>query len=444
MAKGSVRLLALGAVVALGAAACGGGSSGGSTSGGGNGSPSASAPGVTATTVTIGSHQPLTGPVAPGYSEIAPASNAYFKYVNAHGGINGRKIIYKYLDDGYDIAQPNATVTDVKKLVEQDHVFAIFEGLGTPTHQSVVQFLNQQKVPDLFVASGCLCWNNPSQYPETFGWQTDYTREGKILGDYVKKHFAGKKIAIFAQNDDFGTDGIKGFEKEIPASGIATVQRYVPALTPNIGPQVAALKRSGADIVVSFTVPGYTVALKLGAAQAGYNPQYVVSNVGADPITLSNIIGAATKGKVNGQQAIQGIISDYYLPSTAETSNSWMQLFKKIHDQYIPKLPFDGNVEYGMATAYTFAEALAAAGQNPTRASIVAAVENQHFAGPNLVPYAFSPTDHSGLTGMRMDVIKGLADKPLGTPMVTDDGSGPVTPYTTPQATAPADGIPTD
>src|SRR5206468_5995444 len=141
------------------AAACGGSSGGGGSA--------ASAPGITAHQILIGSHQPLTGPAAPGYSEIAPASNAYFQYVNAHGGIYGRKIKYTYLDDGYD---PSKTVSVVHQLVLQNNVYAIFNGLGTPTHLAVVKFLNSEKVPDVFVASGCDCWNNPSAYPQTFGW----------------------------------------------------------------------------------------------------------------------------------------------------------------------------------------------------------------------------------------------------------------------------------
>ena len=443
MTKASVRLLATGAVVALAVTACGSSSSGG---GGGNtntGANTASAPGVTATTVTIGSHQPLTGIAAPGYSEIAPASEAYFKWVNAHGGINGRTINFTYLDDGYD---PTKTVTDVKKLVLQDKVFAIFEGLGTPTHEQVVNFLNQQKVPDLFVASGCLCWNNPGTNPETFGWLPDYTREGKILGDYVKKNFAGKKIGIFAQGDDFGQNGIKGFEDEIPASDIASIQQYDPTNT-KITTQVEALQKAGAQVVVSFTVPAFTALFKLTALQLKFDPQLVVSSVGSDPITLAGLITEFAKQggtTLNGSDLIQGIVTDGYLPSPSDPSNSWIQLFKKIHDQYIPKLPFDGNVEYGMASAYTFAEALAAAGKNPTRASLVAAVEAQHFAGPNLTPYGYSAGDHSGMTGTQMGVIKGTSIQLSGTPLVTDDGSGAVTPYTTAEATAPANGVPTD
>jgi ABC-type branched-subunit amino acid transport system substrate-binding protein len=444
MTKAPARLLAIGAVVALAAAACGGSSSGGS--GGSSTSPSASAstantasaPGVTATSVLIGSHQPLTGVAAPGYDEIAPASDAYFKYINANGGINGRTITYKFLDDGYD---PAKTVTDVHQLVLQDKVFAIFNGLGTPTHQAVVPFLNQQKVPDLFVASGCLCWNNTASAPYTFGWQPDYTREGKILGQYVAQHFKGKKIGIFAQNDDFGTNGIAGLKDEIPASSIVSTQRYDPTNT-KITPQVEALQQAGAQVVISFSVPAFTALLQLTSLQLKFAPQLVVSNVGSDPKTLSGLLTSFSKGAAPGKQLIQGIITDGYLSTQADPSNSWIQLFKKIHNQYIPKLPFDGNVEYGMAAAYTFAQALQAAGQNPTRQGIVDAINNSHFLGPGLVPFGYSATSHSGYIGTQMGVIKGLAIKLLGTPLTTDDGNGPITPYTTPQVTAPANGIP--
>jgi ABC-type branched-subunit amino acid transport system substrate-binding protein len=442
MTRVSLRILSGGAVLALGLVACGSSSSGG---GGGGGAPkgggnTASAPGVTATTVTIGSHQPLTGVAAPGYSEISPASNAYFKYVNAHGGVNGRKIIYKVLDDGYN---PAKTVTDVHQLVLQDKVFAVFNGLGTPTHQQVVPFLNQQKVPDLFVASGCLCWNAPSTAPETFGWQTDYTIEGKILGQYISQKFKGQKIAIFAQGDDFGHNGVKGLQDEVPASQIATTQYYDPTNT-NVAPQVQKLQQSGAKIVVSFSVPAFTALLQLTSLQLQYQPQLVVSNVGSDPKTLAGLLTSFSKGKAPGPKLVQGIITDGYLSTPADPSNSWIQLFQKIHDTYIPKLPFDGNVEYGMAAAYTFVQALKAAGQNPTRDSIVKAIESSHFSGPGLVPFGFSGSSHAGYTGAQIGIIKGTAIKLLGTPMTTDDGTGAITPYTTAQPQAPASGIPSN
>jgi ABC-type branched-subunit amino acid transport system substrate-binding protein len=452
MTKAPLKLLATGAVVALAVAACSSSSSGGG--GGASTTPStsttastantASDTGITATNVLIGSHQPLTGAAAPGYSEIAPASKAFFDYINANGGINGRTITYKYLNDAYDLAPPLSTTSVVHQLVEQDHVFGIFNGLGTPTHESVVPFLNAQKVPDLFVASGCTCWNAPTTAPETFGWQPDYTVEGKILGQYIAQNYKGLKIGIFAQNDDFGTDGIKGLEDEIPASSVVSTQRYDPTAPPAaVTPLVAKLQSAGAEVVVSFSVPAFTALLQLDSLGLKFAPKHlVVSNVGSDPITLSGLLTSFSKGAAPGKTLVQGIVTDTYLPSAADPSNSWIQLFKKIHKQYIPKLPFDGNVEYGMAAAYTFAEALAAAGQNPTRASIVAAVENSHFTGPGLVPFGYSSTSHSGYTGVQMATIKGLNVVPMGTPFTTDDGSGPITAYTTPPATAPPNGIP--
>jgi ABC-type branched-subunit amino acid transport system substrate-binding protein len=436
MRTSHIRLLAGGAVLALAAAGCGGGSSGGGSGGGG-----ASAPGVTKTAITIGSTQPLTGVAAPGYSEIAPAAKAYFDFINSNGGINGRNIIYKYVDDGYD---PSKTVTQTKKLILTDKVFAIFNALGTPTHEQVVDFLNQQKVPDLFVASGCLCWDDKAKHPYTFGWQTDYTVEGKILGDYIKKNFAGKKIAYFYQNDDFGQDGVKGLDMEIPSSQVVTKQAYQVGNI-DIKSQAQKLAASKADLVVSFSVPAYTALLKLNTLKLGYNPKLAVSNVGSDPITLSGLLEAFAKqggAKVNGNQLTQGIITDAYISSPADPSNSWIQLFKQIHDKYISNLPFDGNVLYGMAVAYTFAEALKAAGSNPTRDGIVKAVEQGLPQGPGTVPFRFSGTSHAGFTGAQIGVISGDTIKLTGSPMTTDDGSGAITVSNATQPTAPSNGIP--
>src|SRR5689334_19558223 len=348
---------AVATVAAFTVAACSSGSGSSPSSGSGSSSSSAaltaSAPGITPTQITIGSHQPLTGPAAPGYSEIAPASAAYFAYVNAHGGVNGRKIVYKYLNDAYN---PTTTASVVRQLVLQDNVYAVFDGLGTPTHLAAESFLNAQKVPDVFVASGCECWNDPPKSPQTFGWQLDYVREGKILGQYVKQHFAGKKVGFFYQNDEFGQDGVKGLLDELPASMVVSKQTYDPTNT-NIGSAVAALRASGAQVVVSYSIPAFTALLKLNALKLGYNPTLVVSDVGSDPITLSGLLESFAKqggSKVNGSELINGIISDGYLPSLGSTSNSWIALFKKIHDQYDAKAPFDGNVLYGEAVGYTF------------------------------------------------------------------------------------------
>ena len=433
---------AVGAVaVAMVVAACGSNGKGGSGSSGSSGALTASAPGITASSITIGSHQPLTGVAAPGYDEIAPASNAYFKYVNAHGGVYGRKIVYKYLNDQYN---PSMTSTVVHQLVLQDQVYAIFDGLGTPTHLAVASYLNAQHVPDVFVASGCECWNDPSKLPGTFGWQIDYVREGKILGQYVKQHFAGKKIGYFYQNDEFGQDGVKGLDYEIPHSMVVSKQSYDPANV-NIGAQVAALKAAGAQVVVSFSVPAFTALLKLYSLKLGYSPMLVVSDVGSDPITLAGLLEAfAKKGgaKVSGNALTQGIITDGYLPSLG-SSGSWISLFKKIHDTYLPKLPFDGNVLFGEAVAYTFVQAMFKAGRNPTRADLISAINRGLPQGPSVAPYAYSASDHNGITGAYLGVIKNGVLVPQGHVLVTDDtAAGAVSPYMTAQPPAPASGIP--
>lgn len=426
-------LIAAAAALALLAAGCGG-SSGGSSG--------ASAPGITKTQILIGSHQPLTGPAAPGYSEISTASNAYFQYVNAHGGVYGRKIKYTFLDDGYD---PSKTVSDIHQLVLQDNVFAIFDGLGTPTHLSVVKFLNSSKVPDVFVASGCNCWNNPSAYPNTYGWQLDYIREGKILGAYIKQHFPGKKIGYFFQNDEFGLDGVKGLDYEIPKADVVSRQSYVPTNV-NIGPQVAALKAAGAQVVVSFSIPAFTALLRLTSLKLGYNPQLVVSNVGSDPITLSGLLEAFAKqsGKtVSGNALTQGIITDGYLPSLGDTGNSWIALFKKVHDTYDAKAPFDGNVLYGEAVAYTFVQAMMKAGKNPTRQDLLNAINGGLPQGPAIAPYGYSASSHSGVTGAYIGMINNGVLVQQGPVYTTDPSAGgAVTTYTGTQQTAPASGLP--
>jgi ABC-type branched-subunit amino acid transport system substrate-binding protein len=432
-------------VLSLTAAACSSStsSSGGKPGGGGGGKTplTASAPGITATQITIGSHQPLTGIAAPGYDEIAPASNAYFQYVNAHGGVYGRKIVYKFLNDQYN---PSITSTVVHQLILQDNVYAIFNGLGTPTHLAVAPFINSEKVPDVFVASGCECWNASSTLPDTFGWQLDYVREGKILGNYIKEHFKGKKVGVFYQDDEFGQDGLKGLTYEVPKSQIVSKQNYDPTNV-KIGPQIAALKAAGAQVVVSFTVPAFTAIMKLTMLGLKYSPQLVVSDVGSDPITLAGLLATFAKNKTAGfgNALTQGIITDGYLPSTGETSNSWIQLFSKIHQQYLPKLPLDGNVLYGLSVGYTFVQAMFKAGRNPTRQDLIDAINGGIPQGVSVAPYAYSSTDHNGITGAYMAVIKNGALAPMGGVLVTDDTpTGAITPDSTPQPDAPASGIP--
>ncbi|HUB74503.1 MAG TPA: ABC transporter substrate-binding protein [Solirubrobacteraceae bacterium] len=415
-------------MAALAVAGCG-------SSGGG-----ASAPGVTATSITFGTHQPLTGPAAPGYSEIAPASQAYFDYVNAHGGVYGRKIHLIIKNDEYN---PTNTVSVVHELVLKDDVFGIFEGLGTPTHTKVVGFLNSSKVPDMFVASGCPCWDKGAEQPYTFGWQPNYTIEGKVLGQYLKQHFAGKKVGVFYQDDDFGNGGLAGIRDELPASQIVSTQSYQPGTT-NVAPEISAIKSSGAEVLVDFTVPIYTALGQLTSYTLGYKPQLVVSNVGIDPTTVGGLLKTYSKGKA-GTELIEGAITDGYIPASSDTSNPWIALFRKVKDEYDKGAPFDGNVEYGMATAYTLVQALELAGKELTREKLVDVVEEKghELTGPGLVPFRYSKSEHGGYAGVEMGQVRGGKIVLFGGPMVTEPTAGsPITPYTGTQPSPPSGGVP--
>jgi len=430
------RATAIGAVALSGSlllAACGTSSTSTSTTN------TASAPGITATTITIGSTQPLSGPAAPGYSEIAPASTAYFGYVNAHGGVYGRTISYTFLDDGYN---PTRTASDTRQLVLQDSVFAMFSALGTPTHLAVVDYLNSEHVPDLFVSSGCNCWNDIPHYPNTFGFQPDYTIEGKILGQYINQNLSGKKVGYFYQNDEYGLDGVKGLDQQISSSSVVSRQNYVPTNV-NVGPQIAALQAAGAQVVVSYSIPAFTTLALLTSATLGYHPIWVVSNVGSDIPTLTGLLHVFSKG-VAGPALLGGMVTDAYLPLVTDLSNPWIALFKGIHDQYISNLPWDGNVLYGMVQAYTMVQVLKAAGRNPTRASIVQTIENTKLTGgPGLVPFGYSSSSHLGYLGVQVAVIGagGSSASVVGS-IYTSTDSGGIMAYSGTPSSPPEGGIP--
>jgi branched-chain amino acid transport system substrate-binding protein len=414
------HVLAAALALAVTAAGCGGSSG------------SAATPGVTADRVLVGTHHPLTGPAAPGYSKITVATKAYFSWVNDHGGVHGRKIEYRVLDDGYN---PATTQQVVRRLVLSDRVFAVLNGLGTPTHTGVLDFLATNKVPDLFVASGSRSWNQPAKYPTTFGFNPDYTIEGKILATYVRQSLPGRRVCFFGQSDDFGRDAYAGVTQVLGAGAVAARQGYVPTNT-DVAPQLSALKAAGCQVVVAATVPGFT-ALTLGtAARLGFRPQWVVSNVGGDATTLAARLGA------RGPALLDGMVSAGYLPTVDDPANPWTSSFRTIAAKYAPDLQFDGHVIYGMAVGYLFVQALQAAGRDLTREGILAAVEKGGFTGPGLVPLRFAKNDHSGYGGLQILRVSGGRQTYTGPVYVTDDGSGPVRPYADGAATPPPDTIP--
>jgi branched-chain amino acid transport system substrate-binding protein len=414
------------AATLLAASAC-------SNSGGGGTTPAVNTPGVTDSEILLAVHSPQSGPVAAGYSKIAQAEKAYFDYVNSLGGINGRKITLKILDDAYNPATTNQVI---RKAVLEDKVFAILNGLGTGPHNAVVDFLNQNKVPDLFVASGATAWNDPDKHPYTFAYQTDYTTEGKIIGNYVKNNYAGKKVCSFAQDDDFGRDSLAGVEKGLGAA-VAVKQTYVTTNT-NVAPAIQALQAGGCEVVALATVPGFT-ALAIGnMAKLAFKPVVIGSGVGGDYNTVAASL-AANKGLLS----TYGYMSAGYLFGVRDTTNPWHVLYTKVNKDFNANATFDNNIIYGMSVAFLFVQALVKNGKDLTRDSIIATIEKGGFTGPGIAPLTYGKGNHQGYSGVRLTRVTNDIQDYFGPVYQTDKKDAAVTEYTSPPSAPPANGIPT-
>jgi len=381
---------------------------------GSNGAGAAGAtPGVTAKTITIGATVPLSG-LAAGYAEVSAAAAAVFSYVNSKGGVNGRKINYIRKDDCYNIDAAGCTanvgatptLTQTQTLVTQNNVFAEVGSLGTAAQDSVLAYLNQNKVPDLFVNSGSSDWNQPKKYPALFGYQPSYRAESKIFAAWIKQHKPGATVGTIGQGDDFGANGLAG----LLAGGlsIASANRltYNPAnllnptaLQAELVQDLTVLKTNNVSVVVLDSIPPITQGILEIAHQLSFTPQWVISTVGSDPLSV------ATPLEV-------GSITMTFFPSTATTSNTWNAWLKKVilaapHDttnfpNYFTGANagvLDANMQYGAGYAVAFCEALKSLGKNVTRAGFLKAMTTVKFSIPSLVPLSYTKGQHQGLQG---------------------------------------------
>jgi branched-chain amino acid transport system substrate-binding protein len=407
--------------------------------GGGFGGAAAAEVGVTETSVKVGAHFPLTGVAAPGYSEIPTGTKAYFDFVNAAGGVHGRQIEYVFRDDAYN---PTQTSQVVNELVLQDQVFALMGGLGTPTHSAVLDYLNSEGVPDLFVSSGSLLWDQPAQNPMTFGWQPDYEVEAKIIGQYVAQNFPQARVGLFLQDDDLGRDAEIGARRYLEGQ-IVAAERYTPGNT-DVAPQIAALQAAGADLVIGFNVPSYTALSQLQSLRLNYTPQWIYSNIGSDPALVGSLLARFSEGQVTDAGLLEGVLTTEYLPGVDTPENPWTQLFRRVWDAHGGEGELTNYRIYGMAEAYTFVQALQAAGPDPTREGIVEAVEGAGatFEGPWVAPFRYSAERHAGIAGVEVTRITGGTTESLTPVLVTDNGDAPITEATGEPAPPPANGIP--
>lgn len=380
--------------------------------------------GITDSAISIGTHQPLTGVAAPGYSEINTGMKAYFDHVNEAGGIHGREIDLTVKDDAYN---PTNSSKVVDELVLQDEVFAIVGGLGTPTHSAVVDFLNQEEVPDLFVSSGAQLWgNDPEERPWTFGWQPDYEIEGKIMGQWIKENEPDAKVGLFLQGDELGEDGEQGLREYVDDQIVERVE-YASGNT-DVGPQISKLKASGADLVVGFNTPSYTALSQLAAQKVNYEPTWMYTNVGSDPKLADSLLSKLSKGQVKGGGALDGAMTTEYIPGLGE-DDPWVDLWEQVWDEQGGKGELTNYRIYGMSMAYLFASALEASGEDLTRERIVEVIEKdaQNWPGPHLAPFRYSEDSHLGISGVRMAEITGEKTKPLTDVLVTDLGDAEIT-----------------
>lgn len=442
----STRLVGLTGLVVttLVLTACGAGGRDDDGDGDGNGNGGgASDTGVTEDTVKIGGHFPLTGVAAPGYSEIPTGAKAYFDYVNANGGVHGREIEYVVKDDGYN---PTNTSKVTNELLLQDEIFAMVGGLGTPTHSAVVDQLNSEGVPDLFVSSGSLMWGDDVEArPMTFGWQPDYESEGKIIGQYVAENMPNAKVGLFLQDDDLGEDAEKGVRQFLDEE-IVAVERYTSGNT-DVGPQIAGLQGAGVDLVLSFNTPSYTALAQLVSMKLGFKPQWYVASIGSDPDLVGSLLSEFSEGAIkDGTSALEGVMTSEYIPGTDQTDDPWVQLWQKVWDEHGAKGELTNYRIYGMSHAYAFVQALQGVGEDLTREGLVEWLEEngESLEGPQLAPFRYSADSHMGISGMRLAEIKGDTTEPLTPVLVTDIGDAEITEDSSGQAddAPPESGVP--
>ncbi|GAA2837178.1 amino acid/amide ABC transporter substrate-binding protein (HAAT family) [Leucobacter komagatae] len=370
-------------------------------------------PGVTADSITIGTHTPLTGPAAPGYSSVSAAALAYFEYINDQGGINGRTINYIIKDDGYN---PANTQMVVRELVQDDQVFAIFNGIGTAPHTSVLEYLNENKIPDLFVATGSKSWNQPEKYPYTFAFNADYSVEGAALAQYASDEFPGKQVCVLGQDDDLGGFILEGVESSLGADGITHTEQYSTS-NPDITAQIGAMRDAGCEINILGSIPAFTALAMSTAARIGWETEWFATSVGIDYTTLIEILGEDV-----GPAMLTRLTGVNYLPG-AYGDNDWAELFREVNETYNGGVPFNGNIVFGMSAAYLFAEALEKLGDTPTREGILEVIRSGELVGNGVAPLSFSSTNHGSYFTVGIVTVDDGVQAFNGVAYTVDDGT---------------------
>jgi branched-chain amino acid transport system substrate-binding protein len=377
-------------------------------------------PGASDTEIKVGNINPYSGP-ASAYGMIGKTIAAYFKKVNAEGGINGRKINFISYDDAYS---PPKAVEQARKLVESDEVLLIFQSLGTPSNTAIQKYMNAKKVPQLFVATGATKWGDPQHFPWTMGWQPSYQAEGRIYAKYLLKEKPGAKIGILYQNDDYGKDYVKGMKDGLGDKAKTMIVSEQPYETsdPTVDSQIVNLKASGADTFFNVTTPKFAAQAIKKSAEIGWKPLHLLNNV-------SQSIGGVLKPA--GLENAKGILSTYYLKDPSDPTFQKDAGYKEwlvFMDKYFP----DGDKSssftvYGYSVAQTLAQVLKQCGDNLTRENVMkqaASLKDLEFG--MLLPgikINTSATDFYPIEQMQMQRFTGDRWELIGPVMSGNDGS---------------------
>jgi branched-chain amino acid transport system substrate-binding protein len=335
-------------------------------------------PGITDDSIKLGGSYPFSGP-ASAYRSIAVGARAHFKFVNAEGGVDGRKIEFMTLDDAYE---PPRAVQNARRLIQQEEVFALFNTLGTPNNAAIWDFVNEQEVPHLFVATGASTWGADIEgHPWTIGWQPDYVTESQVYADFLAKEKPGAKVAVLYQNDAFGEDLLNGFKDAIKDKDIEIVAEESYEVTdPTVSSQMAKLASSDADTFLNITTPKFSAQAIAAAAKLGWKVLHILNNVGASKKLVLEPVGL---------ENAQGIVSTSYFMDPEDpqwADDPAMTEYKEALAKHEPRAdPEDPFHVYGWAAATTMVRALEGM-EEPTRDALMDSVRNLDTEIPILLP----------------------------------------------------------
>jgi branched-chain amino acid transport system substrate-binding protein len=357
------------------------------------------APGITDTEIKIGQTMPYSGP-ASAYGVIGRAEAAYFKMINEQGGINGRKINFVSLDDGYS---PPKTVEQTRRLVEDEKVAFIFNSLGTPPNLAIRQYLNDNKVPQLFVATGAATFSDPAHFPWTMGWQPNYQTEAKIFGKHILKTKPDAKIAVLYQNDGFGKDYLMGLKDGLGAdhAGMVIKEASYETSEPTVDSQIVTLQGSGADVLLIGATPKFAAQAIRKTFDVGWTPVRYMTDVSQS---------IATVMKPAGLDKSKGVITGVYGKDPTDARWKDDPGFKEyaafIGKYMTPHDLIDSNAVYGFGAGATMMQVLKQCGNDLSRANVMKqAASLKDLELPMLLPGIKINTSPDNFSPIRQEAL---------------------------------------